>query len=143
MRKLTALIMVSILVSGYSPVFATHTIVADSWCYGDDALTKMGIDPGYYNMFDMVSLTEHQRMHIRDLVSQTCRNRTGIDRINREKMRQLITTDQFDEVAVRELAEKMSMQLVNRQIEMARVRNKIYSLLTQKQKDLLHQKYSQ
>ena len=44
-------------------------------------------------------------------------------------MHKLITADKFDEEAVRAQAEKMSKDQIDRQVEMAKVRNQMFNLL--------------
>jgi protein CpxP len=58
-------------------------------------------------------------------------------------MHKLVTADKFDETAVYDQAEKMAQQQVKRQVEMARVRNQMYNLLTPQQKSVLDQKHQQ
>jgi protein CpxP len=58
-------------------------------------------------------------------------------------MHQLVTADKFDEAAVQAQAEKMAQEQVKRQVEMARVRNQMYNLLTPEQKSVLDQKHQQ
>ena len=54
-----------------------------------------------------------------------------------------MTADKFDEAAVYAQAEQMAQQQVKRQVEMARVRNQMYNLLTPQQKSVLDQKHQQ
>lgn len=49
----------------------------------------------------------------------------------------------FDESAVRAQAEKMAQEQVARQVEMARVRNQMYRLLTPEQQAVLNEKHQQ
>jgi len=44
---------------------------------------------------------------------------------------------------VRAQAELMAQEQVNRQVEMARIRNQMFNLLTPEQKDVLNQKHEQ
>ncbi|MNP80509.1 Periplasmic protein CpxP precursor [compost metagenome] len=54
-----------------------------------------------------------------------------------------MTADKFDEAAVYAQAEQIAQQQVKRQVEMARVRNQMYNLLTPQQKSVLDQKHQQ
>ena len=54
-----------------------------------------------------------------------------------------MTAENFDEAAVYAQAEKLAQQQVKRQVEMARVRNQMYNLLTPEQKSVLDQKHQQ
>lgn len=60
-----------------------------------------------------------------------------------EAMHKLVTAEKFDEASVYAQAEKMAQQQVKRQVEMARVRNQMYNLLTPEQKSVLDQKHQQ
>jgi protein CpxP len=60
-----------------------------------------------------------------------------------ETMHSLVTADKFDETAVRAQAEKMAQEQVARQVEMAKVRNQMYHLLTPEQQAVLNQKHQQ
>jgi protein CpxP len=52
-------------------------------------------------------------------------------------MHRLVTAENFDENAVRAQAEKMAQEQVARQVEMAKVRNQMYHLLTPEQQAVL------
>ena len=58
-------------------------------------------------------------------------------------MHTLVTAEKFDEAAVRQLAEKMAQESINRQVEMAKIRNQMYNLLTPEQKAQLNERYQQ
>lgn len=60
-----------------------------------------------------------------------------------EIMHRLITADKFDEVAVKAQAEKMAQEQVARQVEMAKVRNQMYHLLSAEQQAALNEKHQQ
>ncbi|MEX9250179.1 Spy/CpxP family protein refolding chaperone, partial [Salmonella enterica] len=60
-----------------------------------------------------------------------------------ETMHRLVTAEKFDESAVRAQAEKMAQEQVARQVEMARVRNQMYRLLTPEQQAVLNEKHQQ
>ncbi len=60
-----------------------------------------------------------------------------------ETMHRLVTAEKFDESVVRAQAEKMAQEQVARQVEMARVRNQMYRLLTPEQQAVLNEKHQQ
>lgn len=144
--KLTTLIMASMLVLGSSAAFAADkTEAADGWCHGngDGAMMNKKDGRGHHNMFDGVNLTEQQRQQMRDLMRQSRQGQPRLDVVDREAMHKLVTADKFDEAAVRAQAEKMSKDQIERQVEMAKVRNQMYNLLTPEQKAALNQKHQQ
>jgi protein CpxP len=58
-------------------------------------------------------------------------------------MHRLVTAENFDEHAVRAQAEKMAQEQVTRQVEMAKVRNQMFRLLTPEQQAVLNDKHDQ
>jgi protein CpxP len=58
-------------------------------------------------------------------------------------MHKLVTADKFDEIAVQAQAEKMAQEQVVRQVEMARVRNQMFRLLTPEQQAILNERHQQ
>jgi len=58
-------------------------------------------------------------------------------------MHKLVTASNFDSAEVRAEAEKMAQEQVDRQVEMARIRNMMYNTLTPEQKEVLQQKHEQ
>jgi len=138
MRKLNAMFFAATLFSGST--VAGENIATGSW-HQDDIANRCG--DSHYSMFEGVRLTEHQRRQMRDLMSQA---RLDIPRINLSEMEQLhtlVTAETFDEPAVRAQTEKMAHENVIRQVEMARVRNQMYNLLTPEQRQILNQKHQQ
>lgn len=91
-------------------------------------------------MFDGVKLTEQQRQQMRDLMSLASRDTPSFNISEMERLHTLVTAKTFDEAAVREQTEKMAQEQVARQVEMARVRNQMYNLLTPEQQQILEQK---
>ncbi|HEK1870164.1 TPA: Spy/CpxP family protein refolding chaperone [Proteus mirabilis] len=55
----------------------------------------------------------------------------------------LITADKFDEAAVRAQIQDMDKQAIERRVEMAKVHNQMYQLLTPEQKAQLEKNYQQ
>jgi protein CpxP len=58
-------------------------------------------------------------------------------------MHRLVTAEKFDESAVRAQAERMAQEQVARQVEIARIRNQMYRLLTPEQQAVLNEKHEQ
>jgi tagatose-1,6-bisphosphate aldolase len=88
-------------------------------------------------MFDGISLTEHQRQQMRDLMQRARHDQPPVNVSEMETMHRLVTAENFDESAVRAQAEKMAQEQVARQVEMAKVRNQMFHLLTPEQQAVL------
>ena len=95
------------------------------------------------HMFDGISLTEQQRQQLRDLMQRARHDRLPVNVSEMETMHRLVTAENFDENAVRAQAEKMAQEQVARQVEMAKVRNQMYHLLTPQQQAVLQQRHEQ
>lgn len=93
-------------------------------------------------MFDGISLTEHQRQQMRDLMQQARHEQPPVNVSEMETMHRLVTAEKFDESVVRAQAEKMAQEQVARR-RMARVRNQMYRLLTPEQQAVLNEKHQQ
>ncbi|AVF36591.1 cell-envelope stress modulator CpxP [Rahnella sikkimica] len=94
-------------------------------------------------LFDGVNLTEQQRQQMRDLMHQARKDLPHVNVEQVETMHRLVTAEKFDQAAVRAQAELMAQEQVDRQVEMARIRNQMFNLLTPAQKDVLNQKHEQ
>ena len=95
------------------------------------------------HMFDGISLTEQQRQQMRDLMQRARHDSPPVNISEMETMHDLVTAENFDETAVKVLTEKMLQQQVASQVEMAKVRNQMYRLLTPEQQAVLAQKHQQ
>lgn len=93
-------------------------------------------------MFDGISLTEHQRQQMRDLMQQARHEQPPVNVSEMETMHRLVTAEKFDESAVRAQAEKWRKSR-SPAVEMARVRNQMYRLLTPEQQAVLNEKHQQ
>ncbi|ABP42174.1 stress adaptor protein CpxP [Yersinia pestis subsp. microtus bv. Caucasica] len=144
MRKVTTLVMASMFVLGSSAAFAADNTKVTEGYHGDGKMmmNKKG-DRGHHNMFDGINLTEQQRQQMRDLMRQSHQSQPRLDLEDREAMHKLITADKFDEAAVSAQAEKMSQNQIERHVEMAKVRNQMYNLLTPEQKEALNKKHQE
>ncbi|HFZ8996630.1 TPA: cell-envelope stress modulator CpxP [Citrobacter freundii] len=138
MRKVTAAVMASTL--AFSPLSqAVEALPGDNW-HHDEGVAHRSTQS---HMFDGISLTEHQRQQMRDLMQRARHNQPPVNVSEMETMHRLVTAEKFDESAVRAQAEKMAQEQVARQVEMARVRNQMYHLLTPEQQAVLNEKHQQ
>lgn len=138
MRIVTAAVMASTLaVSSLS--HAAEVGSGDNWYPGEE-LTQRSMQG---HMFDGISLTEHQRQQMRDLMQQARHEQPPVNVSELETMHRLVTAENFDENAVRAQAEKMANEQIARQVEMAKVRNQMYRLLTPEQQAVLNEKHQQ
>ncbi|WP_247191294.1 cell-envelope stress modulator CpxP [Escherichia coli] len=138
MRIVTAAVMASTLaVSSLS--HAAEVGSGDNWHPGEE-LTQRSTQS---LMFDGISLTEHQRQQMRDLMQQARHEQPPVNVSELETMHRLVTAENFDENAVRAQAEKMANEQIARQVEMAKVRNQMYRLLTPEQQAVLNEKHQQ
>lgn len=138
MLKLNVLVIAAALATGSS--MAGEKTVTEVWHHDDIAAR---LNDSHYSMFDGVRLTEHQRQQMRDLMSQA---RLAMPRLNiseMERLHTLVTAEKFDEPAVRAQMEIIAQQQLTRQVEMAKVRNQMYNLLTPEQRQILTQKHQQ
>ncbi|HEC4655765.1 TPA: cell-envelope stress modulator CpxP [Escherichia coli] len=138
MRIVTAAVMASTLaVSSLS--HAAEVGSGDNWHPGEE-LTQRSTQS---HMCDGISLTEHQRQQMRDLMQQARHEQPPVNVSELETMHRLVTAENFDENAVRAQAEKMANEQIARQVEMAKVRNQMYRLLTPEQQAVLNEKHQQ
>ncbi|WP_312953175.1 cell-envelope stress modulator CpxP [Superficieibacter sp.] len=139
MRKVAAAVMASTL--ALSPLSqAAEVVTGDNW-HSHEGLMQRGSQQSH--MFDGISLTENQRQQMRDLMQQARHEQPPVNVSEIEAMHRLITAENFDESAVRAQAEKMAQEQVARQVEMARVRNQMFRLLTPEQQAVLNEKHQQ
>ncbi|ARD39772.1 universal stress protein [Edwardsiella ictaluri] len=140
MHKTATLTLAALLMMISFGVYADEGEPVCSWYQGNDMM-QQSMDHNY--MFDGVNLTEHQRQQMRDLMQTTRHGFAGVKLHDIEAMHRLVTAEQFDEIAVKTLAEKMAQESVIRQVEMARIRNMVFNLLTSDQKAQLNARYHQ
>ncbi|MBV7405823.1 cell-envelope stress modulator CpxP [Enterobacter sp. ENT03] len=138
MRNVTAAVMASSLAFSAASQ-ATADVTGGNW-HPTEGLTQRSSQS---TMFDGISLTEHQRQQLRDLMQRARHDQPPVNVSDVETMHDLVTAQKFDESAVRAQAEKMAQEQVARQVEMARVRNQMYHLLTPEQQAVLHKKHDQ
>ena len=127
------------------------TLAFSALSQADEVVTSVNWHPaeanplssGQGHMFDGISLTEHQRQQMRDLMHRARHERPPVNVSEMETMHRLVTAENFDENAVRAQAEKMANEQIARQVEMAKVRNQMYRLLTPEQQAVLNEKHQQ
>ncbi|UAY96171.1 cell-envelope stress modulator CpxP [Dickeya dadantii] len=110
-------------------------------CYRDDSAMKR--EESQQGMFDGVKLTEHQRQQMRDLMRQVRHEQPVYDTNDVEIMHRLVTAEKFDAPAVQAQVARMVQAQIARQVEIARVSNQMYNMLTPEQKSILDQKHEQ
>ena len=138
MRNVIAAVMASTLaLSAISQ--AAEVVTSVNWLPGDDG----GQRGSQSHMFDGISLTEHQRQQMRDLMQRARHDQPPVNVSEMETMHRLVTAEKFDESAVRAQAERMAQEQVARQVEIARIRNQMYRLLTSEQQAVLNEKHEQ
>ena len=138
MRNVIAAVMASTLaLSAYSQ--AAEVVTSVNWLPGDEGVQRSSQS----HMFDGISLTEQQRQQLRDLMQRARHDRPPVNVSEMETMHRLVTAENFDESAVRAQAEKMAQEQVARQVEMAKVRNQMFHLLTPEQQAVLNTKHQQ
>ena len=143
MRNLTAVVLVSALVVTASSVWAADVTTIDEM-HQDDGLTNRSMTQNpQSHMFDGIKLTEQQRQQMRDLMQQARHERSPVSISDLETMHDLVIADKFNEAAVKAQAEKLAQAQVARQVEMARVRNQMYHLLTPEQQNVLQKRHKQ
>lgn len=138
MRIVTAAFMASTLVLS-TVSCAADVETGDNW-HPTEGFAQRSVQS---HMFDGIDLTEHQRQQMRDLMRQARHDQPPVNVSEMETMHRLVIAEKFDENAVRAQAEKMAQEQVARQVEMARVRNQMYNLLTPEQQAVLNQKHQQ
>ena len=141
MRNVTAAVMASTLTLITLASQAKELPASDNWYQGGEGLVKRNHLQSH--MFDGINLTEQQRQQMRDLMQRARHDSPPVNVSEMETMHNLVTADNFDETAVRVPAEKMAQEQVTRQVEMAKVRNQIYRLLSPEQQAVLNDKHQQ
>lgn len=138
MRKVIAAVIVSTLSLSTLAGQAADLPMSVIWHQDEDLVKRNSVQS---HMFDGINLTEQQRQQMRDLVQRARHDSPPINIREMEAMQSLVTAENFDEPAVKALTEKMIQEHVSRQVEMAKVRNKMYHLLTSEQQAVLTQKH--
>jgi protein CpxP len=140
MRNVTAVVMASTLALATLTSQAANLSTGNNWHAGEDLVKRNSVQS---QMFDGINLTEQQRQQMRDLMQRARHDSPPVNVREMETMHNLVTAEHFDETAVRSQAEKMAQEQVARQVEMAKVRNQMYRLLTPEQQAVLNDKHQQ
>ncbi|WP_034918462.1 cell-envelope stress modulator CpxP [Erwinia sp. 9145] len=143
MRKATAaVVVIPALIIAFSAAGAAEVATTDDMPQSEAAPRSMTQIPQTH-MFDGISLTEQQRQQMRDLMRQTRREHSLISINDLDQLHKLVIAENFNETAYKAELDRIAQAEVTRQVEMARVRNKMYQLLTPAQQDVLKQKHQQ
>lgn len=137
MRKVIAAVIASTLALSSFASQAADLPVGVNWHKDEDLMKRSSVQS---HMFDGINLTEQQRQQMRDLMQRARHDSPPVNISEMETMYNLVTAKNFDEAAVKALTEKMLQEQVSRQIEMAKVRNQMYHLLTSEQQAVLAEK---
>ena len=140
MRNVTAVVMASTLAFISLASQAADLPTGVNWPQSDNLAKR---NNAQNHMFDGINLTEQQRQQMRDLMHRARHDSPPVNVSEMEIMHRLVTADKFDEVAVKAQAEKMAQEQVARQVEMAKVRNQMYHLLSPEQQAALNEKHQQ
>ena len=140
MRKLTAVVLASAMTLSIASAGAKDATTIDEMHHGGFPTGSMTQNPQSH-MFDGIELTEQQRQQMRDLMQQARHERPVLSVQDIETMHDLVIADKFNESAIRQQAEKQAREQVELQIEMARVRNQMYHLLTPAQQATLQKNF--
>ncbi|NIF24129.1 MULTISPECIES: cell-envelope stress modulator CpxP [Pantoea] len=141
MRTLTAVVFASAVSLSITQAGAASTTKSEQ-PHQDGQRVPGGISQIHQNqMFDGIELTEQQRQQMRDLMQQARHERPAISLQEIENLHELTIADQFNESALRAEAEKIAQAQVDHQVEMARVSNQMYHLLTTAQQATLQKNY--
>ena len=130
MRNLTVIVIASAMVLSHASAVAAETTAIEEMHQNGGLTTGSMTQNPQSHMFDGIELTEQQRQQMRDLMQQARHERPVLSVQDIETMHDLVTADKFNESAIRQLAEKQARAQVDLQVEMARVRNQMYHLLT-------------
>ncbi|MDZ7276865.1 cell-envelope stress modulator CpxP [Pantoea eucrina] len=141
MRHLTVVVIASVMVLSHTSAEGADTTTMGEMHQAGGLTTGSMTHNPQSNMFDGIELTEQQRQQMRDLMQQARHERPALSVQDVETMHDLVTADKFNESAIRQQAEKQVRAQVELQVEMARVRNQMYHLLTPAQQATLQKNY--
>ncbi|WP_075183280.1 cell-envelope stress modulator CpxP [Pantoea sp. 1.19] len=142
MRTVTAVVMAAALASNCSALAADVATIDDMHHTPSIAQGSMTQNPESH-MFDGIKLSEQQRQQMRDLMRQARAERHDVPPEELEKLHRLVTAEHFDEAAVKAQMERVTEAQLDWQVEMAKVRNQMYHLLTPAQQAVLHTRHEQ
>ena len=140
MRTVTAVVIASAMVLNHASAGVADTTTIDEMHHGGLTTGSMTQNPQSH-MFDGIELTEEQRQQMRDLMQQARHERPVVHIDDIAALHDLVTADQFNEAAIRAKAEVIARVQVEQQVEMARVQNQMFQLLTPDQQATLQKNY--
>jgi len=141
MRYLTAVVFASAMVLSHASAEAADTTTIDEMHHNGGLTTGSMTQNPQSHMFDGIELTEEQRQQMRDLMQQARHDRPVVHIDDIAALHELVTADQFNEAAIRNRAEIIARVQVEQQVEMARVQNQMFQLLTPAQQATLQKNY--
>ncbi|WP_038024744.1 Spy/CpxP family protein refolding chaperone [Tatumella sp. UCD-D_suzukii] len=134
MRQLIFAALSSLVIAGYASAQDELKDPAPFMTMTAESMTADSMAQNLQNhMFDGIELTEQQRQQMRDLMFQARQMQPEPFLSEMIQQYRLVTAPYFDEAAVRTQAEKMAQRYVSEQVEMARVRHQMFTLLTRGQ----------
>ncbi|KFD21931.1 periplasmic protein [Tatumella ptyseos ATCC 33301] len=134
MRQLIFAALSSLVIAGYASAQDELKDPAPFMTMTAESMTADSMAQNLQNhMFDGIELTEQQRQQMRDLMFQARQMQPELFLSEMIQQYRLVTAPYFDEAAVRTQAEKMAQRYVSEQVEMARVRHQMFTLLTRGQ----------
>ncbi|MHA6313160.1 MULTISPECIES: cell-envelope stress modulator CpxP [Pantoea] len=142
MRTLTAVVLASAMALSLASAGAKDTTTIDEMHHGGLPTGSMTQNPQSH-MFEGIELTEQQRQQMRDLMQQARHERPAVRLDDIAALHELVTADTFNETAIREKAESIARVQVEQQVEMARIQNQMFHLLTPAQQATLQKNYQQ
>ncbi|MGP1928470.1 MAG: Spy/CpxP family protein refolding chaperone [Arsenophonus sp. NC-WZS1-MAG3] len=123
----------------------TQTVKYDSHLANHNITRNMLCNP--YDIFlpliKGITLNEIQRQQMRDLMASQRQQlfKNKVSQPEREILHNLMTADIFDVSAFRATAKKLTQDIIEQQIEMARIYNQFYKLLTHEQKMIIEKQH--
>ncbi len=142
MRCLSVISLASLLCVSINQVHADEAL-KDKTTQQNCAISETALQRIPNHMFDGIEFTEAQRQRMRDLTDSFRFRHSATNIRDIEQMQKLTLAPNFDAQAVRQQAEKIADHEVDLQVEMAKVRNQIYGLLTPQQKLQVQKNYEQ
>lgn len=108
-----------------------------------------GMMDGGKKMFRALDLTSEQKTQMKELRESHREQRQANDDVrearkaSHQQMQQLLLAENFDEAAIRQLAQQMSEQQLDRRVAMLKNRHEMLNILTPEQKTKLQQLQSE
>lgn len=152
MGKITTIALASMFMMSSKPVLANDSnneVNSNDWqissqCADQYRVMNDHFRDGYTSMLKGITLTEQQRLQLRDLMGNFRRELIKLPNVNNENytLFNLVKSPEFDEVAVRSEIEKEMQNRINYQVEMVKVHHQLYQILTPQQKAALDNNFA-